>query len=1034
MSLVITKQTGNFFSIQLNSETPIISDQNRLTTVGDFCHFKTANGANIIKEQNILYSDVTLIASGNFTFASVNALWLKLIEVGFFEGLGGGTAGSGVDRFDQLLDTFTYVGRDGQVVVVNESQQKLVTVPFANVSKFTDLSDTPSLLQANKMVTTNASGTALILADLPEPPEQFLNAAGYFIYADLATQTTPLTLSAGVPRLLTNDTLGSKTDFSQSPFGVSSVWSSVDNAFNWSQLSVGDTVDIRFDVSVTTANANQIVKGYLVIAEGTPQQEQIDIFTDNVKTAGTNSPTVFTSIPIRSEAVRTSFTKAYLITDASGSVKVNGWYCRVLRKNINIVNITTDVNHNDLNGLNIEPFLHVTTAEKANWNSKTPQSRLINTTSPLLGGGDLSANRTLSIQQATNSQDGFLSSFDWTMFNSKIGLTSLSASTPLSYNNLTGLFSIQQANTSQGGFLSSTDWNTFNSKQNALTNPVTGTGVAGQVSFWNGTSFQSGDNQFFWDNTNKRLGVGTTVPTSKLEVSGGDIKVSQTISTPSTAGNGIIFRNTFNSNIYDAQIVTRTNAGGAATAGLLFRTGYWNGTVPTQADRMYIDAETGNVGIGTLNPTNKFVISNNGVEGIEFNPTSGNISTFNRSTAAYTPLSLFSLQLDFQTGTTGGTNTIKGRLTTAGRWLFGTTTDNGTDLVQINGSAIATAWKVSGGLVTDYQTGTGTVVDFATTVRGTVLTGYTAGANTALASTDTLLVAMGKIQGQITARVTNATHTGDATGATVLTLATVNANVGSFGTASSVAQYTVNAKGLTTASANVPILIAQSQVTNLTTDLGLKAPLASPALTGTPTAPTATAGTNTTQLATTAFVASAVSTADSGNVKLIGDQNITGTKSFNASGSAIALVANNNGTGESIRVVNNSTGKGINVFNLSTSEGIIIGNTSSGRGLFIDNQAGGIGIYSRGTATSTGAVFAGGVDSSINFLVTKLGDVTANTFVKSGGTANQMLMANGSTRDYSALPTYADNAAAIAGGLAVGALYRTIIGLLAVRF
>ena len=37
------------------------------------------------------------------------------------------------------------------------------------------------------------------------------------------------------------------------------------------------------------------------------------------------------------------------------------------------------------------------------------------------------------------------------------------------------------------------------------------------------------------------------------------------------------------------------------------------------------------------------------------------------------------------------------------------------------------------------------------------------------------------------------------------------------------------------------------------------APLASPALTGTPTAPTAASGTNTTQLATTAFVQSAVS-------------------------------------------------------------------------------------------------------------------------------------------------------------------------------
>ena len=40
--------------------------------------------------------------------------------------------------------------------------------------------------------------------------------------------------------------------------------------------------------------------------------------------------------------------------------------------------------------------------------------------------------------------------------------------------------------------------------------------------------------------------------------------------------------------------------------------------------------------------------------------------------------------------------------------------------------------------------------------------------------------------------------------------------------------------------------------------LNAKAALASPALTGTPTAPTAASGTNTTQLATTAFVAVAI--------------------------------------------------------------------------------------------------------------------------------------------------------------------------------
>jgi hypothetical protein len=47
-------------------------------------------------------------------------------------------------------------------------------------------------------------------------------------------------------------------------------------------------------------------------------------------------------------------------------------------------------------------------------------------------------------------------------------------------------------------------------------------------------------------------------------------------------------------------------------------------------------------------------------------------------------------------------------------------------------------------------------------------------------------------------------------------------------------------------------------VTGLQTALDAKAPLASPSLTGTPTAPTAASGTNTAQLATTGFVAAAI--------------------------------------------------------------------------------------------------------------------------------------------------------------------------------
>lgn len=61
-------------------------------------------------------------------------------------------------------------------------------------------------------------------------------------------------------------------------------------------------------------------------------------------------------------------------------------------------------------------------------------------------------------------------------------------------------------------------------------------------------------------------------------------------------------------------------------------------------------------------------------------------------------------------------------------------------------------------------------------------------------------------------------------------------------------------------------------------DLSTYAPLASPALSGIPTAPTATGGTNTTQIATTAFVTSAVSGSSGANVTL---SNLTSPTSIN---------------------------------------------------------------------------------------------------------------------------------------------------------
>ena len=53
------------------------------------------------------------------------------------------------------------------------------------------------------------------------------------------------------------------------------------------------------------------------------------------------------------------------------------------------------------------------------FNNKVATTRTINTTAPLTGGGDLSADRTLAIPQATSSVNGYLSSSDWSVFNNK---------------------------------------------------------------------------------------------------------------------------------------------------------------------------------------------------------------------------------------------------------------------------------------------------------------------------------------------------------------------------------------------------------------------------------------------------------------------------------------------------------------------------------------------------------------------------------------------------------------------------------------
>jgi hypothetical protein len=142
-------------------------------------------------------------------------------------------------------------------------------------------------------------------------------------------------------------------------------------------------------------------------------------------------------------------------------------------------------------GISITPLgTNITIA--ATGSGFVPTSRTINTTAPLAGGGNLSADLTLSIPKATSLVDGYLSAADWSTFNAKqaaltpgsISTTTTGITVGSGANSTVGpnvTVDVQTASGSQPGLLSAADWTTFNNKQAALSFPLAvnlgGTGV-----------------------------------------------------------------------------------------------------------------------------------------------------------------------------------------------------------------------------------------------------------------------------------------------------------------------------------------------------------------------------------------------------------------------------------------------------------------------------------------------------------------------------------------------------------------------------
>lgn len=159
--------------------------------------------------------------------------------------------------------------------------------------------------------------------------EALQGAVGFANYEDTATAGTPISLTANTWTNLTNNGLGART-VDKLPASVGTLWNTSTNRFSFTDLPLYTQLTGRFDLTVVTTTANQLVDVQALVAIGSASEYEFPLVTQMYfKTAGTHQINIYNGMFIGSNDVKLNPCALRIRSDASATAKVAGWYVAV---------------------------------------------------------------------------------------------------------------------------------------------------------------------------------------------------------------------------------------------------------------------------------------------------------------------------------------------------------------------------------------------------------------------------------------------------------------------------------------------------------------------------------------------------------------------------------------------------------------------------------------------------------------------------------------------------------------------------------